>query len=62
MLNAQNAGAILAIIYDDIIGEDIKNIFPVERDINMLHKIRIPSLIISNEDGKHFLEYLQSNG
>lgn len=58
VLAAQKAGAGMVII-GDTADEDVRKIMPVERTVELINKIHIPSILINREDTEHFKRVLE---
>ena len=60
VLNAQKAGAGLVLI-GDTADEDVTKVMPVERTVELLNRIHIPSILIGREDLENFKRVFDSN-
>ena len=58
VLNAQKIGAGLVLISNDNVGQDVHQIFPIERTKERLDRIRIPSALINKKDTDKLLEVI----
>ncbi len=61
VLNAQKIGAGFVIISDNR-QEDVHRIFPVERSKEILDEVKIPSVLISQQDSENILKAIEATG
>ena len=61
VLNAQKIGAGLVLISNDNVGQDVHQIFPIERTKERLDRIKIPSALINKKDTDKLLEVIDGS-